>query len=120
MKVTNRGKKYKPQIKIKCKNHLKDRFTFLKTDSSWIGNALNISWIESQWTREQDIALFLSVSNLTQNLFIFTALNISYLVVRLKQLDPMYQKVYILNKKKTAKADMLKVEKNNLIPPSWI
>ena len=30
MKVTNRGKKYKPQIKIKCKNHLKDRFTFLK------------------------------------------------------------------------------------------
>ena len=100
MKVTNRGKKYKPQIKIKCKNHLKDRFTFLKTDSSWIGNSLNISWIESQWNRQKDIALFLSVGNLTQKLFIFTALNIRYLVVRPKQLDPMYQKVYIFKKKK--------------------
>ena len=39
------------------------------------------------------------MGNLTQKLFIFTALNISYLVVRLKQLDPMYQKVYILKKK---------------------
>ena len=83
---------------------------------------MNTSWIESQWNREKDIALFLSVGNLTQKLFIFTALNIKYLVVRPKQLDPMYQKVYILKKKKktTAKADMLKVEKNNLMPPSWI
>ena len=57
------------------------------------------------------------MDNLTQKLFIFTALNIRYSVVRLKQLDPMYQKVYFF---KNAKVDMLKVEKNNLMPPSWI
>ena len=44
------------------------------------------------------------MGNLTQKLFIFTALNIRYLVVRPKELDPMYQKVYILKKKKTCQS----------------